>query len=116
MNRTIELLDGTHELKPPTFYALQLMSEYNVIFGTDDFSPSSISGMLAALLTDSEPLVDGAPAKVWTPTMAAKVMDPGGESLEAVVNVVSTLLTEAFPEPKDEPVEDRPTKARAGSK
>ena len=111
--RTITLLDGEHELHQVTFYALDLMNDYNVTFdGT--FSPKTISGMLAAILTDSEPFVDGAPAKTWTPAMAAKVMPPS--KVDDIISTLTALLDEAFPDSDGKAADDRPTKARAGSK
>ena len=114
MSRTITLLDGEHTLNPPTFYALQLMSEYGVVLGESDlFRPTVIAGILAAILTDSEPFIDGAPAKVWTPAMAAKVVAP--DQVADVLNTITAMINESLPDTDDKPAE-RPTKARAGSK
>ena len=109
MSKTIKLRDGKHTLKPPTFYALQLASEYGVDFEQTDFKYSDISAMLAAFLTDSEPLTeDGTPVKVWTPTMAAKVIEPADVSM--VLQTITDLLTQAFPESSGDSTE-RPTSA-----
>ena len=101
----ITLLDGEHDLKPPTFYALVLMDDYGVDFESTE--PRSVTGMLAAILTDSERMVDGEPEKVWTPTMVAKVIDPA--KLDVVLAAVTELLLAAFPDPKEDST--RPTKA-----
>lgn len=106
----ITLLDGVHELSPPTFYALQLMDEYGA--DLSDFSPKKLPAMLAAFLTDSEPFADGKPAKVWTPVMAAKVIDP--MKLSEIVEAIAELLDEAFPDSKGGD-EARPTPAQSGS-
>jgi hypothetical protein len=106
------LLDGEHDLTPPTFYALVLMDEYGVTLGSDDLKPSSISGMLAAMLTDSEDFVDGHPARKWTPDEAAKLIDPA--RAEDVITALTALLLEAFPEPKGKADEGRPTSKPTG--
>lgn len=111
IKRTITLSDGEHEVCTPTFYALQMMTENGVDFD-GGVGYSDISGMVAALLTDSEPLdAKGYPSKFWTPPMAAKVIDPS--SIATVMETVTELLNDAFPAPKGDKKDERPTKAPA---
>lgn len=105
---SIKLKDGTHSLSAPSFYALQLMSDYGVDFDGGGIGYKDISALLAAFLTDSEPLVDGEPATVWTPTMAAKVINPA--ELDTVLEAVNSLLSSAFPDSKGDKEPD-PTNA-----
>lgn len=75
---TVELKDGPHVLTTPTFYALQLMAENGIDLLAPEgiaITPSLVSGVLAALMTDSEPVGDnGAPARLWSPVEVAKQM------------------------------------------
>jgi len=111
--RTITLLDGEHTLAPPTFYALMLMGDYGVELGANEFTAASLPPMLAALMTDSEPLIDGAPARVWSPVEVAKLMSPA--SADDIVSAITELISEAFPDAKEDASTERPTKARTGS-
>lgn len=108
--KTLVLLDGEHVLSPPTFFSLTLMEDFGVDLLSGAVTAKTIPAVLAAILTDSEPLIDGEPSKMWTPTMAAKLLRPS--DMESVMGVVTDLLAEAFPEGKGE--SGRPTSAQAG--
>jgi len=113
MQRSITLTSGEHTVSTPSFYALQLMSEYGVDFG-GAFAYSDISAILAALLTDSEPLDDnGYPRVLWTPPMAAKQLTP--DALEPMLAIVTELLNDAFPDAPKKEQPARPTKPQTSS-
>jgi hypothetical protein len=95
----VTLLDGPHVLKRPSLYALAHLADhgFNVSTGVNVTDPRFVAAGLAALLTDSELIdeVTGEPAKIWTPTEAAKLVDASEEAFNEVQTKVSSLI---FPE------------------
>jgi len=95
----LTLADGDHIVSTPTFYALQLMSEYGVdlLAGDVAATPSAISSVLAALMTDSEPVdARGIPLVIWEPVQVAKLMTIA--DMGVYVELMTDLIADAMPE------------------
>lgn len=93
----VRLTDGDHVVSTPTFYATLLMEESGVDpgLGIDLRMRTHIAVVLAALLTDSEPLdTHGDPQRVWRPVEVAKLIP--ADSVSAIQDVLRDLLTDAF--------------------
>ena len=113
---TLTLRDGSqHELTPPTWYALQHMSDNGLdLFAEEgiDLGVAHVPTILAALLSDSEPLnASGEPSRVWTPTAVMKQLDPG--AMFTLLEVVHDLITEALPDDEPSGGASRPTEGQA---
>ena len=109
MQKTVTLKDGKHKLSTPTFYALQLMTDYGVELEKGIQRYGDLSAIMAAMLSDAEPLENGEPVKVWTPVMAAKVIEP--RNMEVITDVLNALITDAFPDDAKAEAPARPTSA-----
>lgn len=111
---TVKLADGKHKLNTPTFYALQLMSEHGVDFDDGAIGYSDISGILAALLTDSEPVdKKGLPKREWSPVQVAKMI-PIDTPVDGLWETVSELIADAVPKGTGESSSDPTTPAGDG--
>ena len=111
MERTITLTDGEHVIKTPTYYALQLLDENG---GNSGSIVSRLPRILAALLTDSEPLDKGEPKKVWTVAEVSKLI-PTKAPADPLWDAIRELMDDALPDaPASAP--DRPTTRPGGKK
>lgn len=112
----LELTDGKHIVSTPTFYALQLMQENGIdLLGKRvEVTPAIVPKILAALLTDAEPLDDhDNPSVVWNPVAVAKAMriDAYTDYLDLVTELITDALTSG-----DEPkAENRPNRKKAAA-
>ena len=110
MERTITLIDGEHNVRTPSYYGLQLIDEYG---GNEGALMGRLPKVLAALLTDSEPLdTKGLPRKTWDPVAVAKLI-PMDKPLDALWEIVAALIDDALPESKAASP-DRPQKRPGG--
>ena len=97
MERTITLIDGEHIVRTPSYYGLQLVDEYG---GNEGALMGRLPKVLAALLTDSEPLdAKGLPKKTWDPVAVAKLI-PIDQPFDALWEVVAELIDDALPDTK----------------
>lgn len=89
----LQLADGPHQIKAPSFFVLQYLAEhgFNVSEGVDPSDPRFVAAALAALLSDSEPTgPDGEPVKVWSPAAASKLVPLTG--LEKIGDVIAEFM------------------------
>ena len=97
MERTITLIDGEHIVRTPSYYGLQLIDEYG---GNEGALMGRLPKVLAALLTDSEPLdAKGLPKRTWDPVAVAKLI-PLDVSAESLWETIGELLNDALPDSK----------------
>ena len=97
MERTITLTSGDYVLKTPSYYGLQLIDEYG---GNEGALMGRLPKVLAALLTDSEPLdAKGLPRKTWDPVAVAKLI-PMDKPFDVIWEIVAELIDDALPETK----------------
>jgi len=118
----VTLLDGVHILKTPTYHGVALIEDSNLSLNADGIvrlTGLNITKILAALLTDSEPLDDRMmPAKVWTEAEAGRLIpaDTRGDVQKAVVSLYVAYSTD---EDDDSAAEEgdstRPTSGRSHS-
>jgi len=99
---TLELSDGKHIISTPTFAAIALMEDNGIDLaaGVNLASAKTLCGVLAAMLTASEPLVDGHFARTWTPEEAGMLID--GESMGRIAEVLGILFDDAYPNQGDD--------------
>ena len=106
MERTITLTDGEHVIKTPTYYGLQLIEENG---GSQGSVVGRLPAIIAALLTDAEPLDDkGHPRKVHDPVVVAKSIPVDGTA-DALWEAVGEILNSAMPDAPTTGASDRPT-------
>ncbi len=107
MERTITLTDGEHTLRTPTYYGLQLIDELG---GNKGSMMKRLPAILAALLTDSEPLDERhRPAREWGIVEVAKLI-PLDAPADALWEATAELMTDAMPPAKEEPSGRPPTR------
>lgn len=95
---TLELRDGVHVVSTPTFAAIALMEDNGIDLakGVNLASAKVLCGLMAALFTASEPLENGRFSHIWTPEEAGLLID--GESMPRIVEVLTSLFEDAYPE------------------
>jgi hypothetical protein len=95
----LTLRDGDHILSTPTFATISLMEDNGIDLaaGVNMGSAKVVCGILAAMLTASEPMTDGRFSRVWTHEEAGLLID--ASSMPRIVEVVAALFADAYPEP-----------------
>ena len=119
IERVITLLDGPHKIHSPGFLGLDLMSDDGLFLlnvtpeqreAMKDMQPSrSLAIMLAAMLTEAEPDIDGVPVKRWTYQAVQRLIPVDREAIAKLDAITGELMREAV-------VKKGPDEADTGTK